>query len=260
MTRVILVLLFFSAVVVRAAEVDAPGSYESALKLYQEQKYVDAEAQFRQFAATHPNNKFAHYNWGLAAYQTGLKGMAVAAWRRALNIDPDFSPALAALRFARTEMPNEVFAASANRWEELRATLLERTTLDRFFGITILLFIFAGALGMRFFGARHRAFRDELPLPPFPTVGALFGAGFVLAASLTVAKYFADEEVRATIVKTGISVRSGPSDQDNSLFEIIEGVQVIVRQKAGDWTMVTYPGGLSGWVPSNSLFITSQRG
>lgn len=256
MLRSILVLLFFSAVFAQGAEV---GPYESALKLYQEQKYSEAEVQFRDFAVKNPNNKFAHYNWGLAAYQSGLRGLAVAAWRRALWLDPDFSPALAALDFAALEMPREVFATHPNWWEELRANILDRSPLDRFFAITILFFVAAAALAIRYFGARHRAFRDELPLPPFPTVMIILTAVFLVGSGLTIAKYVAELEERATIVKQGVSVRSGPDEQDNALFEVIEGVQVIVRQRMENWTMITYPGGLSGWVPTDSIFVTTGR-
>ena len=94
-------------------------SYESALKLYQEGRFAESESAFMQVLQTQTDNKFALYNWGLAAYQAGQKGKALAAWRRALTIDPDFAGPRRALDFAATEMPAQVFARSRFKSIEL---------------------------------------------------------------------------------------------------------------------------------------------
>jgi Tfp pilus assembly protein PilF len=282
MKRMILVLMLFctslyadQARVVASSTQASDQVYQSALKLYQEQNFAEAEKLFNEFLIAEPHNKFALYNWGLASYKTGQKGKALAAWRRALNIDPDFVLPLRAMQFAQTEMPSEAFSNDSSGWEGLRSEVLDQAKFDRFFGLSVLLLLAAGFLGVRYFGARHRALRDETPLPPFPTVFILLISGLLSSLFLTGAKIIADNEPRATVIESGLAVRSGPNLEDNSLFELIEGAQVILVRKIQasqavatepsdkptdiGWAQITYPGGLTGWVPLNSIFQTSGR-
>lgn len=253
MKRMILVLMLFGSAVFAQENT----SYESALKLYQEGRFAESESAFMQVIQTQTDNKFALYNWGLAAYQAGQKGKALAAWRRALTIDPDFAGPRRALDFAATEMPAQVFENSTSGWEDLREAVLNQSSLDRFVGISVLLFLFAGFLGVRYFGARHRALRDETSLPPFPTVLILLSILLVISLFFTVAKLTAEGEARATVILSDTAVRSGPSPEDNVLFELIEGVEVILIRRHDEWSQITYPGGLTGWVPSAAIFQTS---
>lgn len=232
-------------------------SYQKALRFYQEQNFTEAQTQLSEVLTKEPQNKFALYNWGLASYKLSQRGRAVAAWRRALTLDPNFSLPAKALRFAQTEMPNDVFDHGTSTWESLRANVLDEALLDRFYGLSVLLLLGTLFLGVRYFGARHRAYRDETALPPFPTVATVFALLLVISIGLTASKFVAVTETRATIIDSGVVVRSGPNEADNSLFELIEGTEVIVRMKVKDWLQVTYPGGLTGWIPTRSAFVTS---
>ena len=228
--------------------------YQSALKAYQDRNYPEAETAFRDFLKAEPENTIALYNYGLAAYQQNKKGLAVAAWRKALRLDPDMNLAKKALFFAQTEMPAEVFNSDSSYWESLRNNVLNQAPLQHFLGLTTLLFLFSAYLGIRYFGARHRALRDEKPLPPFPTVLVFLAVGLGGALWLTTSKVMADLETRATVVASSIELRTGPSAEDNALFELIEGSEVIVLRQVQDWVQVRYPNGLAGWVPAASLF------
>lgn len=251
-TAIFVLTMFFSLSTFAADE-----AYQKGLKFYQEQNYTEAQTQFTDVLAKDRNNKFALYNWGLASYKLSQRGRAVAAWRRALTLDPNYSLPAKALHFAQTEMPNDVFDHGTSTWESLRANILDEAQLDRFYGLSVLLILFTGFLGVRYFGARHRAFRDELPLPPFPTVAVIFSVLLVVSLGLTGAKIVAESETRATITDPGVVIRSGPNEADNNLLELIEGTEVIVKMRVKDWLQVTYPGGLTGWIPSRSAFVTS---
>lgn len=254
MKRTILVLLLLFC---RAAYSDATPVYQAALKYYQDKNYAEAEKKFEEFLKLEADNLFGLYNLGLSAFNNNKRGYAVAAWRRVLSVDPDFSPALKALSYAETQMPSDVFSTQNSTWESLRKNVLSLAHLDRFFGLTVLLLLFSSFLGVRYYGARHRAFRDEKPLPPFPTVLIFFVALLLLSSAATVAKTIADTEARATVISKDLSVRSGPSSDDNILFDLIEGSEVILVREVEQWAQISYPGGLSGWVPSNSLLKTS---
>src|SRR5690606_16121513 len=106
-------------------------------------------------------------------------------------------------------------------------------------------------------GRRRFAFQNEMPLPPFPTVGAIIFSFFVISLVVTLTKAYSFLETRATVVVESAQLRSGPSLDDTALLALNGGTEVIIHRSNGDWAQVSYPGGLSGWVEKPSLFHTS---
>ena len=57
-------------------------------------QYQQAVTTFRDVLVVSPNNKFAWYNLGLIAQVQNHAGPAVAAYTKALTIDPRYTPAM----------------------------------------------------------------------------------------------------------------------------------------------------------------------
>ncbi len=81
----------------------------------------------------------------------------------------------------------------------------------------------------------------------------------LLFVTWTVLKLYDTTFTRATIVQTKVAVRSGPTNTAPDLFEIPEGLEVYVLERKDDWTQVSYPSGLAGWIPSDALLVTSEE-
>jgi hypothetical protein len=119
------------------------------------------------------------------------------------------------------------------------------------------IFLLTGSwLLLRYFGARRRALLDEQPLPPFPTVGIVLSLGFFVMSFLAVAKAVDQSSLRGTVLPKKIEARSTPDAAGTVLFDLYEGLEVIVQQANDSWIQVTYPGGPTGWVPKSAVFTT----
>jgi tetratricopeptide (TPR) repeat protein len=57
-------------------------------------QYREAETTFRDVLVVSPNNKFAWYNLGLLAQVQNKSSAALAAYAKALSIDPKYTPAM----------------------------------------------------------------------------------------------------------------------------------------------------------------------
>ncbi len=228
--------------------------HQAGLKLYQEQKFVDAMAEFQAADHLTPDNVFTLYNWGLAAYKVDQKGLALGLWRRALDVDPGFSPAQSALQFARTQLPEQIFSPPGDFLESLKVNVVRGLSLDGLLLVNLLLLAFAGWLFLRYRGRLKRAYEDELPKPPFPWICAAFAALFLASVALLAMKGVTESEIRATAIENNLPLRTGPSEDMNSIFSILEGTEVLVAKVDNDWTLITYPGGMTGWVPTKSLY------
>ncbi|MCB0385175.1 MAG: SH3 domain-containing protein [Bdellovibrionales bacterium] len=243
---------------ITASKDSAAHIYQAGLQNYQKGELTKAQGLFLEALEKSPENKFVLYNLGLTDFQLDQRGRAVGAWRKALYIDPDFSLARQAMRYATKQM-GPLNSGAMNNWEAFRQDLLSRISLDRALAFNALFLLLSGIFLIRYGARRRDSLRFETPLPPIPYFGLLCTLGFFVFTSLAVAKTYDAYHPRATVTAKRIDVHSGPSPEDASLFELLEGHEVIVIQAVKDWAQVTYPGGLTGWVRTESLFHSSGR-
>jgi len=245
------------AVVTAPTQAAAP-TFEAGVKLYQEQHFAEAFDTFKSVYSAGRDFAALHYNWGLAAYKLQKKGLAIGLWRRALYLDPELAPASSALELAAHEMPRN-WNEEVSTWNKLRADILDRVSLNKLAIATWLFLSIGGFLFVRYVSQRLRAFRNEEPLPPFPIVASVLAGLFVVMAALSVAKLVAMNEIDATVITATTPIRTGPSVEDNAIFDLLEGFEVLVRSTQKGWVQVSLKSGQVGWVPAESLFQNTGR-
>lgn len=219
---------------------------------------ANARSALRLSLDQDPNRPAALYNLGLLEFRDGNEGLAIGLWRKALALSPGFSSARAALTWAETSVPR-ARARETNAWETFRSQLLSYVTLTDVLAASLVLALCVGFLLLRYAGRRRRALLDESPMPPFPTVAALSAVLLLVSLALAGAKAYDLTVDRATLIANNIPARTTPDPQSAALFDLFEGSEVIVRQSQGDWRQVSVPGGLTGWVPKESLYVSSSR-
>ncbi len=232
-----------------------PDEYREALALMKNKKYVQAMEAFEQFHEKHPNNVSALYNWGLSAYQVERHGLAVALWRRALYLSANFEPAATALDYAKDKLSSAVFSPpSAGSIENFKSHFLRRLSLSHILLVHFLLFTFTGWLTIRFFANRKKAFEAEEEPPRVSAIHILFAALFVLSSYFLVLALDFKNEARATIIQDQVALKTAPKEDANEIYSVLEGSEVIIEDVDNEWTLVTYPGGMTGWVHVSKLF------
>jgi len=258
--------IFFASASLQAADVGPETGYQDALRLLQEQKSEEASRIFEQAYRAGKDFPALFYNWGLAAYYMNKKGLALGLWRRALYLNPEFTTASQALQFVAAELPKDSSANSLSAWAAFRNHFLAAVSLNKLLATTWLFLVIAGFLLIRYAGQRIHALRNESPLPKKPVIGGFFSilAFFFIFASA--AKIFVLFETRATVIASRVVLRTGPTETDNPLFELIEGFNVVIRQiqapsdqESQGWALVTLDSGASGWIPTPSLFQHSGQ-
>jgi hypothetical protein len=228
--------------------------FQAANRLFQEQKFAEAYSQYEAEYKNGQNFAALLYNWGLAAYKLDKKGFAIAAWRRALFLDPELSRAHEALAFAASELPRNPFSSESSFGSSIRRHILERADADKFLGVTWILFITSGFILIRYFGERKTALREEKPLPQLPHIGSLLAVLFTASVVLTTAKIITLYETRATVTADRTALRTGPSGDDNVIVDLVVGMDVVVKQVQETWAQVVISADVSGWVPTEAIF------
>ena len=250
--------VFFTSAEITPQE-SAQTLYQKGIKNFQEQKFTEAQEAFRKAFDKDQTNKFILYNWALTEYQLENKGMAIAALRRSLFIDPSFSIAETTLKWALENTPSSSTLSDKAGFESFRESVLIKITMNQALLSFIVLLTITGFLAIRYLGQRHKAIKNETPMPKFPTVAVLLAILLLTSLFISIGKGVDLLSTRATIVTKNVEMRTGPGTENSSLFELLEGAEVILERSQNDWSQVTFPGGFTGWIPNNTLFKTSGR-
>lgn len=260
-TRILPLVFLTSALLMGLLFAQTPQeSLQAGIAAFEKKDWAAAREHFQKIAAIDPYNTTALYNWGLTELRAGQTGFAIALWRRALGVDSDYLPAQSALEWARQKVDQPFLPQQFSLWLTVEGRFLRHVPLAVFVVSAAVFLFFAGFFSLRYFGSRRRALLEEQPLPEFPWLAGLSSLFFVFLLVASIGKSFSDSTTRATIVATKVEARSTPDVSGTPLFELFEGLEVIVRQSNNDWYQVTYPGGQTGWVPKSSLFVTTVNG
>lgn len=234
-------------------------AFQNGLAAFQKQDFKTARLWFRECLAKDPQQIVAWYDLGLTEAKLGNAGLAMAFWRKALALSPHFQSALHALAYTKAHLDKSDIPHEVETWESLHSDVLTQASASTFSLITCALLFMAGWFALSYIGKRRRAILDEKPLPAFPLAAVIATALFVVSTITSVCKFIDDTDLRATIVAKKVSALALPDTASTSLFDLYEGLEVIVRQQNKSWVQVTYPGGATGWIPRDSLFTMSDR-
>ena len=234
-------------------------AFQEGITAYQKKDYAAAQTAFSQALAARTDEPATLTNLGFTYDRLGQKGLALAYLRKVLALKPGQSEAQKAVNFILKQEPLREIPHQIETFESLHVWLFPYSLITLAF-LTLLIFFVTAWSWLSYVGLRKRAFKNETVLPSLPLLPFLFS--FFLAASgfLVLAKWKDSLDTRATIIVPTIAALTAPTDKAPSLFDLFEGMEVVVREQNGDWIQVTYPGALTGWVPRASLFVTQSGG
>jgi hypothetical protein len=234
-------------------------AFQSGLAAFQKGDFKTARLWFREVLAKDATQIVAWYDLGLTEQRLGNAGLAMAFWRKALALSPTFSTAKHALSYTRSKLEHGDIPHDVETWETLRSSVLVYASTAQFAFLALFAFFIAAWLSFTYVGARRRALLDEKPLPAFPVLASLASVVFIGLLFLTICKSIDSADLRATVIAKKIEAKALPDSSSTPLFDLYEGLEVIVRQTRKDWVQVTYPGGATGWIPREALFTMNER-
>ncbi|RYZ67979.1 MAG: hypothetical protein EOP05_17020, partial [Proteobacteria bacterium] len=177
----------------------------------------------------------------------------------ALALSPGFYPAEKSLTWTRGKLEKADIPHDVEFWETLRSSVLTDLSMEKFEALTVILFSIFLWLALGYVGRRRRAILDEKPLPAPPFAASIVGVIFLVIGLLTLAKAVDIQDTRATVIVKKVEARALPEAGATVLFDLYEGLEVVVRGSRQGWIQVTYPGGATGWVTRSSVFTTADR-
>ncbi len=240
-----------------AESATAPASeFQEAMAAYKKQDFEGAKRQLTDFIQNTPSSE-AYFDLGLVYFETKQLGPAIAHWRKALSLDSHNQGARDSLRSVQKKVEHPELSRQSDSFEILREQVLDQMKIEHIFLLTAFLFTASAWLLINYIGERKKSREQELPSPRLPWVGGFLFLLFVVSVSLSAAKFYDIAQTRATVLPPKIEVLSAPDAASTALFDLFEGLEVIVQDSQGDFYQVTFPGGMTGWTLKKNLMITS---
>lgn len=242
---------FLSVLSVEASSVLA-GIYNRGNEAYEKGDYSKAEKYYLEAIQAGANNARVHYNLGNTYMRLDKPklGLAIASYRRALSFAPRDTDVRYNLDVARAKVAvkppraDEGLLSKTWKWAMGRIRLSEAGFAA---GFSFLAVCISFAAGISLSNGFARKLSVTIIFPGI-IVLILSGAGYYHA-------HGASKQVEGVIISDELSARSGPGEENNEAFKLSEGVEVKVKERRRDWFNIFIPGGLSGWVPSETVEI-----
>lgn len=258
-----LIVFFFTLILPTLAWTQNNNSFAELFKEgtqhYVAKEYEKSRDAFAKAVEIDPHNATALTNLALAQFQLGKKPLAVGLLRKALAADPELATARAGLKYVLSQMENRDVPHQLETYESVRAKLLAPVPLPAYLILTAVLLFAAGWTLLSYLGRRRAALHEEKTPPAVPVLGVIFSLGFLVFLTLLSLKIYDSSIVRATISEDKVSLQTAPGENQAAILDLYGGMEVIVKTNDKEWSQVTYPGSLTGWIKSSSLIITSGQ-
>jgi tetratricopeptide (TPR) repeat protein len=245
----LLALLLAAGSTAVAAPGDAPGLFASGNEAYVSGRYDEAAGAYRQLLSQGVDTAAVRYNLGASLYRLGQLGPAILEMEKAARHAPQDPDIAASLEFLGSLTLDRTTGSSARTTTFFVERLLAFSTPGQDAAAFAVGWILAGlVLALYQFSISHRARRAAV------WALAILGLPLALLAGSVVLKTWLEASRRqAVVLAEKADVRSGPDEENTTLFTIHEGLKVRLRGSQGSWARISLENGLSGWVESDTL-------
>jgi hypothetical protein len=245
MRRSLLILSFVSAVVLTRLHADPVSQAQAAAESLRSGHPIDASSRYRTLL-TDPVFRTAGspelwYNLGLAEEKSANSAVASLCYRRALLLDPTFTPAQ---RQLETVLVTLALPAPSGWHESVRQALhpeflIVAGSIIGWVGVFgIILFVFL---------APRRKFAIGAVI-----VLVIIGHGAAVLGTLVDPRRVAAEKAVVTAKKAPV-LHVTPADSGSPGGTLTPGLLVSVLSRNGAWWYVSGGPGLTGWIPSDTV-------
>lgn len=229
---------------------DLPNLYAQGNSEYQKGNYSSAEQYYRQILNSGADSSAVYYNLGNACFKQKKLGDAIYYWEKAQQQAPADRDVRENLQLANLMIVDRI-EIRPDPWPVRMVSAVRNLfSIEQESWIVLSLFVAANIfLALYLTLKAQNSFRALI-------VSFVFGALFVVSAgSLAWKIYQREYSKQGIVIEQKVDVRSGPGQENISVFTIHEGIKVRVLSSAGGWYQISLPNGWNGWLPQSYLRI-----
>jgi tetratricopeptide (TPR) repeat protein len=218
---------------------------------YQKGDFKSAEQCYRQILDSGTESGPIDYNLGNACFKQKRLGEAIYYWEKARQKMPSDPDIRSNLELANLRLVDRIEALADPFFLQIIGRALAWLNITEQSRLVLILFIVMNVLLSIHWLARNPRFAS------YVLIGCLAaGFLFILAAgSLSWKIYVSENRKEGVVVEQKADIRSGPGNENITVFTIHEGTKVRVLRSSNGWHQIILPNGWSGWLSQPCLRI-----
>ncbi len=217
-----------------------------ANQLYETGQFSEAAAAYQALVDAGADDGALYYNLGNAYYKSGDLGRAILNYRRAQLLRPRDSDVEANLQLAREQTIDKLESDGDSFIDSIRHILVEWTTLNE--AAVIMLGIWLAFCAMIVAAILRPRWRRGLRYA-IGVVAVVLLVG-IISSGIRLSDSHDDD---AVVVMPSVEAHSGPGDDYLTEFTLHSGAEVRVLEQRNNWTRISLPGNLQGWLPAQTV-------
>ena len=216
------------------------------LSSYEKGDYEAAATDFEELLDQGHDDAIVHYDLGNACFKLGRLGRAIWHYRRAHILAPRDTDVQANLEYARFLALDKIEGEGAATDRRVEGWL-DRITPREAFRLAAVCWVLAGLAGVAWqLSPRGAVAWRRVATAAAVVWGVLFGAALYL-------QHRAGSMQEAVVLAREATVRNAPGAGFPTAFVLHEGAEVVVEGARGEWTEISLPGDLRGWVETTKI-------
>ncbi len=242
-------LPFLIALVCWGAAQSAPVGlwFDQANRAYGQGQFDSAALYYERIIESGMDNAAVLYNYGNALYRLNKIGPARLAYEKANRLNPNDPDITTNIRFIQSNIVDRVPEPERGFLDTVLWKLHVLISLKTQLWIALILWsVIACCIAVSFFASRNlRLWLIYLSV--------LFGLLFAALGSSIGIKIYESEKISYAIVVVPSTDAKNEPDGATVLFTAHEGTKFRIRKTVDDWSLVSLPNGVSGWVERKTL-------
>ncbi len=240
-------LLMFSGFMFQAKSASMDSWFEQANKMYGDQNYDSAAYYYQKIINAGVNNSSVLFNLGNTYYRLKKPGLARLYYEKAARLNPGDQDLAANIRFLNSSIidkvpePERGFIESV-LWR-LHILLSLKVQLWVILSLLILISVFTSC-------ALHSQGNKRLWLVYLSVLMLLITGVIGISAGIKINE---SENISFAIVLSPTIDAKNQPDGNKILFTAHEGTKFLIRKTDDNWSLVSLPNGISGWVKNSDL-------
>jgi tetratricopeptide (TPR) repeat protein len=241
------VVILLSATAHRASCAPVNFWFEKANKLYEQQAYDSAAYYYEQVLESGTTNAAVYFNLGNSFFRLKKVGLALLNYEKARRLSPNDPDILANIRYAnsaiidRLPQPEQSF---------IEAVMFRVHTLLPLSTQLWILLSLCTALCVLFSLGLYVSPNARLWIIYLSSLLVLLTV--VVGTSAGIKIYNSERAGYAIVLTPSLDAKNQPNG-NKVLFTVHEGTKFRVRKHINEWSLVSLPTGVSGWVLTSSL-------
>jgi tetratricopeptide (TPR) repeat protein len=244
-------VLLITALLLSHATQGAPVEhwFEKGNRAYANGTFDSAAAYYEKIIESGTDNAAVYYNYGNALFRLKKLGPARLAYEKALRLNPDDPDITANIRFLQTSIVDRVPEPERGFLDSIL------WKLHIAFPLMVQLWVAFGLLCGLALLISISLFAPHNIRLWLIYLSVLFGLLFAGVGSSIGVKIYTSEKVSfAIVLDSAVEAKNEPKGS-TVLFTAHEGTKFRIRKTVGDWSLVSLPNGVSGWVERKSLGV-----